>query len=347
MDQSFQSILFDEDDPQQVAEFLRLTLGLLKKQEISANPVNYDLFYTYVAGKNTALNEKLDEFLEGEKDWNHEEAKKLFQRFFYSQTECVLEDIRDELLRIVAHSLGSLIDIAGKTSVSNISLQHHVDKLAAASKPEDVLASVSMILNEARAFVTQSQKLEEELTDSSREISNLKSELENARNDAMTDALTGLYNRRGFNRAIGDIAPKCQNTKDCFTLMLVDLDYFKSINDNYGHLVGDKVLAAFAKTLRHNTRIEDYLARFGGEEFVIIMPGISLEQAKQMAEKIRKATMKLSLKVVPSNEWISNLTVSLGVAQYRNGETVESVIDRCDQALYAAKDSGRNCVMIN
>ena len=359
MTQTPDNCLFDEDRPEQVAEYLQLTLDLLKREKISANPINYDLFYTYVAGKDSLLNEKIDEFLEGEKVWNHAEAKQLFQRFFASQAESCFEDIREELLKIVATSLGALIDIAGKTSLSNKQLKSHVEKLASASKPEEILTSVSLILDEARAFVTHSTKLESDLMESareievlktnlinsSREVETLKTNLRNARNEALTDPLTGLFNRRGFDHVIQETITSCQGNDSCFSLLMADMDHFKNINDSHGHLLGDKVLSEFALIMKNHMRNRDFLARYGGEEFVMIMPHTTLSEATSIAEDIRLAVTNMQVQHDTNREVISDLTVSLGVAQFKSGETFDSFIERCDGALYSAKHSGRNCVV--
>ena len=320
---------------------------MLNKADLSATPVNYDLFYTYVAGKNRLLNEKLDEFLEGEKEWNNEEAKKLFNRFFYQHADVLIEDIREDLLRTVAHVLGSLVDIAGKTSLTNTHLLKHIDNLAAAKNPNDILSSVSTILGETRSFVTQTKKLEEELIVSSQEVDNLKAELVNARNEAATDSLTGLNNRRGLDRELQRMINDRRGDVPIFSMIMADLDHFKKINDAHGHLIGDKVLAAFAEVLKQNTRSDDYLARYGGEEFIAILPATSVGNAHAIAESIRKALSQLRLKHVSTGKSISNLSVCLGVTEFRRNDTHETILERCDKALYKSKVNGRDRVTVD
>lgn len=346
-EKAFETTLFDDDRPEQAAEYLRLTLGLLNKAEVSATPVNYDLFYTYVAGKNRLLNEKLDIFLAGEKEWNNEEAKKLFNRFFYQHADVLIDDIREDLLRTVAQVLGSLLDIAGKTSLSNNQLLQHIDKLAAAKSPNEILSSVSTILGETRSFVTQSKRLEKELIVSSQEVDNLKAELVNARNEATTDVLTGLHNRRGFDQELQCFINDRRGDIPMFSIIMADLDRFKKINDAHGHLIGDKVLGAFADVIRQNTRSDDYLARYGGEEFVMILPNSSVGNAQAIAEAIRKAFSQLRLKHVSTGKSIGNLSVSLGVTEFRPNDTHESLLERCDKALYQSKMNGRNQVTVD
>ena len=121
---------------------------------------------------------------------------------------------------------------------------------------------------------------------------------------------------------------------------MTDLDHFKRVNDTYGHDAGDKVLAAFADLLRKQTRATEILARFGGEEFIALMPHTGLKHALSTAERIRETLA--STRIEPLSE---RVTASFGVAELTTGEEGDSLLRRVDKALYAAKNSGRNCVI--
>ena len=119
---------------------------------------------------------------------------------------------------------------------------------------------------------------------------------------------------------------------------MVDLDYFKTVNDRYGHLTGDEVLVCFAQLLKLVSRVEDIVARFGGEEFILLIPNASLEEATELAERLRIDTQEATLPIP------TNITASFGVTLMLDGDTPESLIARADRALYEAKQSGRNAV---
>jgi diguanylate cyclase len=218
---------------------------------------------------------------------------------------------------------------------------------------------VELILNEARAFISESRKLEKELVtagrevdvlkkdliESTRQVNALKSDLLSARNDAMTDPLTGLFNRRGFDRVIKETVTGSIARNVCFSLLMADLDYFKNINDTYGHLAGDKVLVKFAEILKQKMRSRDFLARYGGEEFVMILPHTTVDDAEQLADEIRQAVLEMTLQHPSVDQEISGLSVSLGVTEYHSSDTVSNLVSRCDSALYAAKHKGRDCVV--
>ena len=128
------------------------------------------------------------------------------------------------------------------------------------------------------------------------------------------------------------------------SLIFVDVDNFKKINDTYGHLIGDEVLKFLAKKLKSNAKNQDIVARYGGEEFVLLLPNTSLENGVLFAEKLRKLISEKSLLIKNSNQKIGKVTASFGVSEYKQGEDISKFIDRADKAVYVSKSKGKNCV---
>lgn len=160
---------------------------------------------------------------------------------------------------------------------------------------------------------------------------------------ALTDALTGIPNKRALDEALNRDCSLGDRHGDACTLILVDLDHFKNINDNWGHVIGDHILQASALALRGAVREGDSLFRFGGEEFAILLPHTDFEQARQVAERIRGAIAALR---VPCGKDTVRVTASAGVATRRQGERPQEWVARADDALYRAKSAGRNCVRL-
>ena len=162
---------------------------------------------------------------------------------------------------------------------------------------------------------------------------------------AVTDELTGLYNRRYFERHLSMMLEKSQEQERDMALMLIDLDYFKGVNDTYGHDIGDAVLKEFALRLRRNIRGVDLACRFGGEEFVVLMPDTDFRQAQSVAERVRSAVAEKPFSVGRTD---LGITISLGVALNEHEvDTPEMVLKRADVALYRAKREGRNRVVFD
>lgn len=154
------------------------------------------------------------------------------------------------------------------------------------------------------------------------------------------DTLTGLYNRAYFDKTTKAMMEKRRAKDENFALIVVDIDFFKSINDKYGHQVGDEALKVVASTLQRLTREDDIVARWGGEEFVILLKNITKEIALQIAEKLRSS---IEVATILGN---LKLTSSFGVSMYISGEEIKETFKRADEALYEAKKSGRNRVVI-
>jgi len=164
---------------------------------------------------------------------------------------------------------------------------------------------------------------------------------------ATTDSLSTLYNRRYFTQSSEQIFNLSKREQQALSIIMIDIDKFKSINDNYGHKIGDDVIVYFANKLKEIQRTSDISCRYGGEEFVLLLPNTSLENATIVAQKLR-STIELSTLKISSTQEIQ-FTISLGVASvdFMNDTTIEPSLKKADEAMYRAKNSGRNKVCIS
>jgi len=168
---------------------------------------------------------------------------------------------------------------------------------------------------------------------------------ESLRMESIQDPLTGLYNRRYMEKSIEREASRCEKYNKNLGVVMIDIDHFKKFNDTYGHETGDAVLENLSAFIKKNVRDEDIACRYGGEEFMLIMPELSLEETKKMAEKLR-AGIKKDVKIRYKNK-ILDITASLGVSAYiEHGPGINNVIQAADAALYIAKDNGRDQVAV-
>jgi two-component system cell cycle response regulator len=175
----------------------------------------------------------------------------------------------------------------------------------------------------------------------------LRDNVQNSIEMAITDALTGLHNRRYMESHLGTLAEQASGRGKPLALMMLDIDFFKSINDSYGHDAGDDVLREFAVRVRKSIRGIDLACRYGGEEFVIVMPETDLHVAGVVAERLRRAIAGEPFAVNKGSKRI-DVTISIGLASLeRKGEAIADVLKRADTALYRAKHDGRNRVVAN
>ncbi len=172
------------------------------------------------------------------------------------------------------------------------------------------------------------------------DISELQREKREALNKASHDGLTGLYNREKFDELYALNFKQAQRYDRKFSIAIADIDFFKKINDTYGHVFGDKALKKIAKCLKSSLRKTDILARWGGEEFALLLPEANLDQAKKICEEIRKRIGQLKF------ENSCKVSISIGIAMFQEKDTKETLFKRADEALYKAKRSGRNMVKV-
>jgi len=188
----------------------------------------------------------------------------------------------------------------------------------------------------ARAHVVETLR---RLTELESEVSKLRSDFDEQQSLSMIDPLTGVYNRLGYMEGIAREYARLKRHGGSLSVVVFDLDHFKSINDQFGHATGDKVLTSVAALLRKHVRGVDLICRYGGEEFVLVMPETDLEGAVTVAEKLRTviAASQFRFKDTPVP-----VTMSCGIASFRGEDTIDDVFERADRALYCAKNQGRN-----
>ncbi len=216
-----------------------------------------------------------------------------------------------------------------------------IEEILRLSQKDRVVSIVELKSVEPKAFTVQLNKLSSDNTNyvvTLTDITDLKLESQKHYYNATHDNLTNIFNRAFFLDALKEEFEKAKRYHSIFSIILLDIDHFKTFNDKYGHLKGDEVLKRIAKTVYDNVRKSDIFARWGGEEFILLLPETSLEKAELLAENLRKKIENIEIK------GIHKVTSSFGVAEYSDGDDRDSLINRADEALYTAKGTGRNCV---
>jgi len=200
-------------------------------------------------------------------------------------------------------------------------------------------------MSELAKAATRATKLEAGFMEKSRELDTIRDSLIKSEERAKTDTLTGLPNRRALEEFFRTAQIAAMEQGDDVSALLIDIDHFKRFNDEFGHGVGDQVLRLMAKVLREQVREIDLPARYGGEELIVVLPSADLATCTAIAERIRRSIAECKMTRRSTGEALPGITVSIGVAQFQGGESMADLIDRCDQALYLAKKTGRNRVV--
>jgi len=245
------------------------------------------------------------------------------------------------LLQSVSDGLASLLD---DTSNYSDSLERHKNDVKKSTTLASIRELERVILHELEQMQATTQIYRRELDEAKEQIQEQREQLEQLQSDASLDFLTKIPNRRTFDERLREEINRARRYGSTFSLMLVDVDHFKTVNDLHGHQAGDRVLRAIAQILDEQRRASDFLARYGGEEFVVLLPETTAERAFNLAEKTRDKMQNARFRY--SDQTI-RLTVSIGIGDFRPQEdTLDSLFGRVDQALYEAKRKGRNQVQI-
>jgi diguanylate cyclase len=250
----------------------------------------------------------------------------------------------------IARDLSQVMAILKTVSVKNAeygrTLESAAGSLDSLIDPAQFRDIVSGLAAATLDMASHNRSLSEQLQRSSREIDSLRADLESVRVESLTDGLTGLANRRMFDETIRLRIAEARNTRTDLCLVIGDIDHFKRFNDNWGHHTGDQVLRFVATVMSNVARPDHTVARFGGEEFVILMPRTALDAASGAAESIRRTIQAKRLRRRSTDEDLGQVTVSFGVSCLKPGDTPQTFIERADACLYASKREGRNRVTV-
>ncbi len=334
------------DSVEKSAEYLRQALPFMSRQAAALHPISYAVWYEYVSGNNPSLKAAVDGVMQNGVVLDEKTTHEVFQKHIAELDEKLAQRVSAGFQKIMADMSQSASQAGAEANQFGSVLEKWSEGLAEALPGDDSGAGVDALLQHTRTMQGSIGSLKSRLDESRREIEQLRQEVVKAREESLADGLTGLTNRRGFDMALTSClaAPDAEETGP--SLLITDIDFFKRVNDSYGHLFGDKVIKAVAQILKDNVKGKDTAARYGGEEFVVLLPDTPLEGARRLAEKIRTTIERCRIKRVDSNDVIANITVSLGVACYREGESATEFVSRADAALYASKNQGRNRVTV-
>jgi diguanylate cyclase len=318
----------------------------MKALRQNATPRNYEIWYAYASGYHPALNQQINAILKAKGSISEADLVQIYEKHLspsqlterIDQVGVQVKGEIDQVMAMIEAALGSA------TSYTE-SLAGATEKLGQSKDRDGVRTIIESLVQTTRTMEISNRQLEERLSASKQEINELQENLEAVRTESLTDPLTQLANRKFFDITLEKAIAEAFERNEPLSLMLTDIDHFKAFNDNFGHLTGDQVLRLVAMAVRHNVKGKDTAARYGGEEFAVILPNTVLRAAVTVAEHIRRAVMAKELMKRSTGEQLGRITISIGVATVRAGDTGQSLIERADTCLYAAKRHGRNRVM--
>ena len=334
------------DEHERTLAFAEVALGQIKSLRQTAIPRNYEIWYVYAAGYNSSLNKIINETLARNGKLTEADLEQIYETYLSQiKTTDRIDKVGSRVIGEIDDVVKLIDDALGMSASYDESLSGATKELAVARKPDEIEAIVESLVKSTREMRDINQALGDRLTLSKKEISNLQQSLEAIRAESLTDPLTGLGNRKYFDRSIEVAVQNALANGEPLSLLMFDIDHFKSFNDSYGHLTGDQVLRLVGNSLKQTIKGQDITARYGGEEFAVVLPNTALRQALTVADHIRRAVMAKELKKKSTGEILGRVTISVGVSMLKPGDDTDSLIERADACLYAAKRNGRNRVI--
>lgn len=317
----------------------------IKAAGLALDPTTFEVWFTYVCGHNQPLNHDLNALADAgalsadtvAAIYNrHLSPNRHLQHLF-----AVGESLRDE-----AHYVAGLIDTAyGSADHYSDSLQSVSSQLDNLDDGKTVNAIVTALIQSTEEIKQTNLMLQTQLKQSELQVRQLQDSIEILRVESMTDPVTAVANRKLFEVSLKQMIEQAERTESPLSLVLADIDQFKSFNDQFGHQIGDDVLRLVAFAIRNSVRGGDLIARYGGDEFAILLPRTAFRDALAVGENVRRAVMEKELVRRSTQERLGRMTLSIGVAEHAKGQSQNDMVEQADKRLYAAKHKGRNCVV--
>lgn len=320
-------------------------LQTIKDLGLQPTPNAYEVFFTYHEGSNLALKD----FIDGARQRGQVDADFVSGAYLHYLADFTVPESIITLSEELARSIGETRDLSNAVADTS----KRFGGVVAGAQVQIRGAEGGVVFREivaglAKASIEAERETKatgEQLTTLNSRIASLSAEVDSIRKDAFTDALTGVGNRRAFDRDILTMIADAESSGAPMSLCLFDIDHFKKFNDRYGHPLGDIALKRVAATVKNCLRSGDIVHRYGGEEFAVLLPLADVEVAKLTIERIRQTISSVRLRRRDTNEDLGNLTASFGIAVFQQGDDAPALIERADSLLYTAKNNGRNRIV--
>lgn len=329
------------------AEILRLLLQKMSAHPAAFNPVTYAVWYEFVTGINPQLVQSINELLDAGAQIDDAIIQGVYRKHVTDGDIEAEQAFKQNMERVLEEMKRFADETGTEAGRFNEGLQKHGELLAHGLDSDGLRELIGEVANETESMRSSVELLQEKLHESKSEVERLQQELLNARSEALIDPLTGVFNRRGFEAQIRNLStnPEMAGKNACF--LMLDIDFFKKINDTYGHLFGDKVIRAIAEVLKAKVKGQDTVARMGGEEFAVILPDTPLQGAHVVAEHVRQLIEKGRIRRLDKDETVGGITVSVGISFCEIGGDWLAALGRADEALYTSKQGGRNRITVH
>ncbi len=318
----------------------RRALDAMETNKVWPTPLNFELWVHYLAESDGPVAAEIDSVLASGAPFTDQVGERI------AALHLPAMKLNGELLEAGKSLTDELSNVSRAIESARETNEAYDQQLASASqdleKDGSARDAVEALSHATRKAREDNKALESKLAETNNELTRLREHLDQVRREAMTDALTGLANRKAFDEALERACAHAEKTKEPLALAMVDIDHFKTFNDTWGHQTGDQVIRYVASVLLRTAEGRGVAARYGGEEFAIIFPESRTANVMDAIEKAREEIGSRVLKRRSTNENLGAVTISTGIADLQPGESLAGFVERADGALYASKRGGRN-----
>lgn len=322
--------------------------SLMETYRTAPIPKAYEIFYGYACNNPPNLVERVDAAVAatGTLDMHQVYAIHTDMFAYPKNMQEAHEQTSDELdaeLSSILKTVAAQIDSSGAYAKT---LDSASEGLASTDSATALKKTIAVLVRENKKARLEAERLAISLEASQQSINDMRENLAKAREAGLRDPLTGLYNRRHFDQQLPQALKRAREEGESLSLCMADIDHFKSLNDTFGHPAGDAVLRVVGAMLAENVKGRDTAVRYGGEEFVLVLPQTTADGAASLVDKIRRQLERKKLVLRDTSQALGKITASFGVAELHPDDTPETLVARADECLYAAKNAGRNRVEV-
>jgi diguanylate cyclase len=335
-------------EEQQLVTSIKILKDALPKMthlDIPPTPENYAVWYEYSQGSILKLNAQIDDLIRHQNSFSSSLNHQLYLQYIAPQSAETLELAQSNTEVLVRSLMGKIQSMYSGTNHFSSELEHFQQMLSKRPDIETLSKLVAGLLDETEKVSQANNQMKDSLAKMGDKVQSLKESMVVLSQVALTDSLTGIANRRAFDDMVVTLLQQPSQVDGNCCLLILDIDHFKLFNDTFGHSVGDKVLIYVASAISNAVKGDDFVARFGGEEFVVLLPDTDYEGGIAVAEHIR---IKIGANKLATNQGKTNMgyvAISIGVASMSLLDNALSLTERADRALYQAKNTGRNKVV--
>ncbi len=326
-------------------QFATEAFSRLEKESLPATPDLFELFFAYYSNNNSEVVRSIDIMISQNFDLTYDRCIELHRRLLNSDRS---QETLAKAETIVGNTLADVDGMVSDVQSSNQDFTGSMDKInkdvSSSVEPEELKNLLSDMMSETQKMMSENQALEKKLKNSATTMQTLKEEMKEVREEAYTDALTGLANRKKFDLEVVRLVSEARDKDEPLSIVFIDIDHFKSFNDAYGHQVGDQVLRLVARCLNEGLKGRDFACRYGGEEFIVLLPETDIEGAEKIANILRETVKSKEIRNRSTGETLTRVSISGGVAILGDDDDPKEWIERSDKALYQAKRKGRDRV---